>query len=40
MNLDNVLLKLINDYKIEDFKIEDIGIEEITKKLYEKSKEN
>lgn len=40
VNLDNVLLKLINDYKIEDFKIEDIGIEEITKKLYEKSKEN
>lgn len=40
VNLDNLLLCLINKYKIEDFKINDITIEDITKELYENSKEN
>ena len=39
-NLDNLLLSLINKYKVEDFKINDISIEDITKELYENSKEN
>ena len=40
VNLDNLLLSLINKYKVEDFKINDISIEDITKELYENSKEN
>ncbi len=40
VNLDNLLLLLINKFKVEDFKINDIGIEDITKELYENSKEN
>ena len=40
VNLDNLLLSLINKYKVEDFKINDISIEDITKELYENNKEN
>ena len=40
VNLDNLLLSLINKFKVEDFKINDISIEDITKELYENSKEN
>ena len=40
VNLDNLLLSLINKYKVADFKINDISIEDITKELYENSKEN
>lgn len=40
VNLDNLLLSLINKYKVEDFEINDISIEDITKELYENSKEN
>ena len=40
VNLDNLLLSLINKYKVEDFKINDISIEDITKELYENSMEN
>ena len=40
VNLDNLLLSLINKYKVEDFKINDISIEDITMEFYENSKEN
>ena len=40
INLDNLLIYLIKECKIEDFEILDIGIEEISKQLYEDAQKN
>ena len=40
INIDDVLLELINTYRIEDLKINDISIEDIAKNLYEKNEKD